>query len=462
MQDLEGSLEGDGLDKTWKAIGVDPAKLERDARGTIQPSTLPPLDIFGPRANVTLPRIAVEGIDRATPDLRLGPTLGEGGASVVKQATQIPLWREVAVKILRNSRSQGLAALELLREALIMSTLEHPNILPIHSLGCDGEGSPMLVMRRVQGVAWSQLLVDPAHPMWKSYAETDRFDFHLDVLLQVCNGISYAHSRGIVHRDLKPENVMIGEFGEVYVLDWGIAITTRDEPTGLLPKNSEIRHIAGTPENMAPEMANGDGAHITEKTDVYLLGAMLHRCLTGKPRHQGETIFDLLRAAHASETVKYPASVPPELAAICNKATDVDPEKRFQSAEEFRQAVVDFRRHQSSAALGREALQRLQMLKDALRSPGADNANLIHRLFDECRFGFQQALKTWPSNMEASKGLNEAIEIMARREIARKDAQAAAVLIAEMTPPPQSSCKASRTWKNDWNRTSRRWLGSGK
>ena len=144
-----------------------------------------------------------------------------------------------------------------------MSTLEHPNILPIHSLGCDGSGSPMLVMRRVQGVAWSQLLLDSSHPMWKSYSGTDRLDFHLDVMLQVCKAMSYAHSRGIIHRDLKPENVMIGEIGEVYVFDWGIALVTREEPTGLLPRSRDAPPYRRHP----GEHGAGDGER---RRDAYL------------------------------------------------------------------------------------------------------------------------------------------------------------------------------------------------
>ena len=89
---MEDTLAVDGLEKTWQAIGIDPAKLERDGRGTIQPTTtLPPMDLFGPRTSFTLPRIAVEGVDKVIPDLRFGSTLGEGGSSVVKQATQLPL-----------------------------------------------------------------------------------------------------------------------------------------------------------------------------------------------------------------------------------------------------------------------------------------------------------------------------------------------------------------------------------
>ena len=221
-------------------------------------------------------------------------------------------------------------------------------------------------------------------------------------------------------------------------------MTTRDEPTGLLPRSRDVRHIAGTPENMAPEMAAGDGLRISERTDVYLLGAMLHKCLTGKPRHSGTTILEMLLAAHLSAPVDYSPSMPAELAGICNRAMHANLAKRFQSAEEFRQAIVDFRRHQSSAELSREALQRLAILKRSLDVSDDDTADQVYRLFDECRFGFQQALKTWPANLAASKGLNEAFELMARREIARQDAQAAALLIAEMNQPPPELLESLR------------------
>src|SRR5678816_383994 len=108
-----------------------------------------------------------------------------------------------------------------------MCIRDSPNIIPVHALGRDEHGQPLIVMKRVEGVSWRELLLDDEHPGWQSRepSREARLVWHLQTLAQLCNAIAFAHSRGIVHRDIKPDNVMIGEFGEVYQLDWGVAVT---------------------------------------------------------------------------------------------------------------------------------------------------------------------------------------------------------------------------------------------
>ena len=144
----------------------------------------------------------------------------------------------------------------LLREAVITGALEHPNIVPVHMLGRDEDGHPVLVMKRIQGQLWSELL---------GKASLDR---HLEILKDICNALHYAHSRGVVHLDLKTQNVLIGEFGEVSLLDWGIARRLSDPAPGVM---------LGTPAYMASEMVSGE--KLTPLTDVYLLGSTLHLSL---------------------------------------------------------------------------------------------------------------------------------------------------------------------------------------
>jgi eukaryotic-like serine/threonine-protein kinase len=347
-------------------------------------------------------------------------TLGEGGMGRVELARQRSLERDVAIKSL-PAETDAAAAASLLREARITGALEHPNIVPVHALALNDAGQPVLVMKRVEGVAWRALIHDPEHPAWQS-ARHDRIGRHVEILQQVCNAVHFAHSRRVVHRDVKPDNVMIGAFGEVYLLDWGIALRLDS------PEDVASKALVGTPAYLAPEMLDGRET-VGPWTDVYLLGASLHEALTGRPRHEGRTIRDVLRAAHESAPVEYEASVPWELGAICNRATSADPGARFASALEMRDALTDFLRHRGSVELGEEASRRLDEL-DAAVAAGCDEE--AHRLSAECRFGFQQALRAWPENAAARAGMTAYLERAFALEVARRNHAAAGALLAEM------------------------------
>jgi serine/threonine protein kinase len=205
----------------------------------------------------------------------LHETLGEGGMGIVHLGTQATLGRHVAVKTLRKGAGGDDAVLRILREAWVTGTLEHPNVVPVHDVGVDADGAPVIVMKRIEGRSWSALMHDPAE-IARRFGATDALEWNLRTLASVCNAVHFAHSRGILHRDLKPENVMIGEFGEVYVLDWGIAVSLKDDPSGRLPPVSQAKEIAGTPHYMAPEMLLGDPKLLSPRTDVYQLGAIFY------------------------------------------------------------------------------------------------------------------------------------------------------------------------------------------
>jgi len=264
-------------------------------------------------------------------DLEVIRTLGEGGMGRVFLARQHSLDRDVAVKTVRDGASERDHA-ALLVEGAITGHLEHPAVIPVHALGIDPDGRPVLVMKRVEGAAWGELLANPHHEAWRDDGgdADDRLVRHLEILMQVCNATSFAHSRGIVHRDIKPENVLIGPYGEVYLADWGIALRTEDG----LP----VTPMCGTPSYMAPEMVVG--GVIDARTDVYLLGATLHHILLGRPRHAGTNFRAVLFAATESEPIDYPPSVPALLAALANEATSLDPAKRPAGAAEVRQAIA--------------------------------------------------------------------------------------------------------------------------
>ena len=369
--------------------------------------------------------------------LLLGRELGRGGMGLVHLAEQTSLGREVAVKRLRPEVRGEAARAALLQEAWITGALEHPSIVPVYHLEYDEAGDPLIVMKRIEGVLWADCLRDPSLLPGRDEGD-DPLGHHLQVFMQVCNAVHFAHARRIVHRDLKPQNVMIGGFGEVYVLDWGLAAALEQRDGRPLPLASDERGIAGTPAYMAPEMALGDGAAIDERTDVYLLGAVLHEVLTGSPLHTGADLREVLRSAYLSEPHPHGPEVPAELAAICNRATEAERDRRFPSADALRVAVRDYLAHRSSIQLASEARARLDALQPpAERAAGAGAGAgagdpQAHERLAECRFGFQQALRAWPDNGPARQGLHETLLAMIEVELARENVAAAAALLSEL------------------------------
>lgn len=381
--------------------------------------------------HVSLVPAPKDGMPAAQPgpssaDLRITRTLGEGGMGRVHLARQVSLDRDVAVKTLKEGAPPSARA-ALLAEAMVTGSLEHPGIVPVHAVGIDDGGSPVLVMKRVEGVEWRQLIHDPDDPAWHWLPEGDDPErAHLEIFTRVCTTVHFAHSRGVVHRDIKPENVMIGRFGEAYLVDWGIATT----PGG------DTRTVCGTPGYLAPEMVLG--GRVDARTDVYLLGATLHEILTRTFRHSGNDLHALLLAAALSEPVEYGADVPEELALLCNRATSRDPEQRPSSALEVRDAVMDYVRHRGSVTLTREAAGRLTVLRTLLDGSDPDrplDSSTAHQVATECRFGFAQALREWPENPEALAGAKECLRAMVDMELRQGNAAGARALLAELSAP---------------------------
>ncbi len=362
-------------------------------------------------------------------------TLGEGGMGRVLLARQRSLGREVAVKVLKTTPS-GAAARALVHEGRLLGSVEHPNVLPIHALGSDREGRPALVMKRIDGVAWRDLILSADHPFWSEVQTIakDRLSAHLEILMQISQAVHFAHQRGILHRDIKSENVIVGRFGEISLADWGIAVQ-KDALASELGGR-----VVGTPSHLAPEMARGDLASIDERTDVYLLGSTLHEILTGgQGRHKGKNLFSLVCAAIESAPVEHDASVPSELAAIENRATARDPADRFSSALAFREAIADYLSHAGSVQLAQATAERQAELLALLRTstpekPAALDA--VYRLLSECRFGFSQAMREWPENVEAQRQLEDSLVEVARFELECGRLAATRALLSELPSPP--------------------------
>jgi eukaryotic-like serine/threonine-protein kinase len=387
------------------AIGAT-IRATPDTLSNLDPEALP---------RITLgPRHGVSGlVAESTSDLVLRSTLGEGGMGRVHLAEQRSLARDVAVKTLKPGAPPEVAH-ALLREARLTGMLEHPGVIPVHALGVDAEGHPVLVMKRVEGTSFGARLAGaPQRGAGLVSA--------IETLLRVSETLEFAHSRGVVHRDIKPENIMVGAFGEVYLLDWGIA-TTREAPDPSL---------VGTPAYMAPEMVLGEP--VDARTDVYLLGATLHEVLTGAPRHGGQTIVAAAHAAMLSEPVAYGAGVDELLASLANRATSRDPASRPPSAGAFREELAAFLRHRSARAMAEAALTRVGELEAVLAAEvvPTDLAG-AYRLLAEARFGLAQSLAESSSLAVAREGMRRCLRAAVELELRQDHVESAAAILREL------------------------------
>jgi serine/threonine-protein kinase len=389
-------------------IGFDESKLETVADGTL----FVPMD---PTEDASALPSIVGG------DLEMKQPLGQGGMGIVNLARQRAMARDVAVKRVLPER-RG-AASELLIEARVMGNLEHPNVVPVYSLGTDDEGEVLFVMKRISGTAWSDRL---------RHGDGD-LERELRVLLEVCRAIHYAHERGLLHRDLKPSNVMLGHFGEVYVLDWGLAVAIGERGPPGVPKASEVSVVTGTPAYMAPEMAMPEGK-LDRRTDVYLLGALLHELLTGRPPHDDSG--SLQETLHTAFLAKPPAldDVDEEIADVCRKALARERDERYATAAELSAAVEDYLSHAAARQLIKVAEARRARVGEHADDDDGDVA--AQRAFDEARFAYEQALEVWPAARAARDGRADLQRRMVERELRRDRADNAALILSGMNEPP--------------------------
>lgn len=246
------------------------------------------------------------------------------------------------------SPSADPAAARFLHEARITGQLEHPAIVPVYEVGHRADGSVYYTMKYVRGKTLSEAI-----------READGLEGRLRLLphfVDVCNAIAYAHSRGVIHRDLKPINIMVGEFGETVLLDWGLAKKIGEEAQeGVAPSGPDVEGLAdfrtlvgqivGTPAYMAPEQASGAIQAVDERSDVYGLGAVLYELLTGRPPFSGMTKTTTLRAVRRDGPPPVRSRephAPPELAAVCERAMARRPADRYGAAVALRDEVARF------------------------------------------------------------------------------------------------------------------------
>jgi serine/threonine-protein kinase len=266
--------------------------------------------------------------------------IGRGGMATVYRARDRELDREVAIKVPHDAAPSPAESARLLQEARILACLEHPGIVPVHDVGTLPDGRVYYVMKRVQGAR-----LDEHVRTTPSLAE------RLRLFLRIGEPVGFAHAHGVIHRDLKPENVMVGPFGEVLVMDWGVArirgaAAIPGSPTAtsaLRAADTSPGTVLGTPGYMAPEQAVGDLDLIDARTDVYALGGLLYFLLTDRPPNTIAADAPSTGAAGGRRSPRqWVRSIPRPLEAICLKALADAPESRYASVEQLSADIARF------------------------------------------------------------------------------------------------------------------------
>jgi eukaryotic-like serine/threonine-protein kinase len=268
------------------------------------------------------------------PGYQVGALLGRGGMGDILLGRDTTIGRDVAIKQMRSDQPSPAAVKRFLREAKIQARLEHPSIVPVHALGHDEHGLPYFTMKRLTGTTLAALLVQQV-PLPRPRL--------LRLFADVCLAVEFAHSRGVVHRDLKPANIMVGDFGEVYVLDWGLARLTREHGDGgaigedVSSQGGETLDgaLLGTPGYMAPEQIKG-AASVGPAADVYALGAILFEILTGAalhPKGPGALTSTLVGIERGPAQRCPERNVPPELDELCTSALATRAPERPSAAD---------------------------------------------------------------------------------------------------------------------------------
>jgi serine/threonine-protein kinase len=270
----------------------------------------------------------------------------QGGLGVVFVARDTEVGREVALKRIQERRQHFPDdRARFVAEAEITGRLEHPGVVPVYGLGHDASGQPYYAMRLIQGRTLADA-IDAFHgrgPGPVSAAERNRgLRALLTRFIAVCNTVGYAHSKGVIHRDLKPSNVLLGDYGETLVIDWGLArqadaLEGAGEPCGMGGhpaggSRTQTGSVLGTCGFMSPEQSRGDRALVGPASDVFSLGATLYALLTGRAAYAGTRALDDARAGRFARPRQVSRAVPPALEAVCLRAMAARPEDRYAGA----------------------------------------------------------------------------------------------------------------------------------
>lgn len=283
--------------------------------------------------------------------------LSKGGSAILRTCRDNNLGRTVVMKTLHTHLANNAdQRARFLREARVTAQLEHPATVPVYDMGRDIDGQLYFTMKRVRGDTLREVFERQIAGEIEAI-ETYDLERLLGVFIQVCNALSSAHATGVVHRDVKPENIIIGSFGEVMLLDWGVAkVWAEQEDETAMEIHARHEHEIlttmnqrpGTPLYMAPEQVRGGGDDIDARTDIYSIGVVLYEALTLKEplrgARVGETFEKILNEKPVPPRERAPdRHIPPQLATICMKALEKKREDRFQDMAEIVAALRDFR-----------------------------------------------------------------------------------------------------------------------
>ncbi|MBW2525300.1 MAG: serine/threonine protein kinase [Deltaproteobacteria bacterium] len=365
-------------------------------------------------------------------DVDVGPLLGRGGMAIVRLGRQLKLDRSVAIKTLREEHRTAPDVARLLREARITGRLEHPNIVPVHDIVSGDDGSPQVVLKLIEGHTWSELM-DDADRVRELFGAEDLLEWNLSVLMAVSRALAFAHSRGVLHRDVKPKNVMVGPFGEVYLVDWGIALELGDPS-----QDVEGAQLSGTGGYMAPEQLGGAADKLGPWTDTYLLGATLYHLLTGRPPHAGTPVHQRVAGAEQPKIVPLPDDIPLELRRIVERALEADPTKRTASPEDFRLSIVAFLEHRGALRLvERGHRERARAAEAHERDDEAEweQASLAAEL------SYRAALEEWSECDEAVGGARRLAVLRIEHALARGEPHVAARVVEANEGLPDKLCQ---------------------
>ncbi len=341
---------------------VDPSIPPGDAPA--QPYTYTSTEVGGTGAPLAMNPVAgtLEGLRLTAPfDARYvhRDRLGHGGMGSVSLTTDSVIGRDVAMKVIRGELvHNAVVSARFVREARVQGQLEHPSIVPVYDLGLTPDGAAYFTMKRMRGFTLDAVIEGLASGDLQATSRFSRGRL-LGALLSVCLAVDFAHKRGVLHRDLKPANIILGDFGEVSVLDWGLAklVGVDDDDNATMPggpisdsgersQHTQSGTMLGTPGFMSPEQARGEIDRLDERADVYALGAILFEVLALQPLHKGDTVAEIIASTvngtDARPSARGRANVPAQLEAICVKATAVHLGARYRTARDLADAIEAF------------------------------------------------------------------------------------------------------------------------
>ena len=308
----------------------------------------------------------------------VGEEVAKGGMGAVLQAREVTTRRTVAMKVMLGATEESAPdQLRFIEEAQITAQLEHPNIVPVHELGADGKGRVFYTMKLVQGITLKKVFELLAQGVPQTVAKYP-LSALLTIFQKVCDAVAFAHSKGVIHRDLKPANIMIGHFGEVLVMDWGLAKAWRKPETALANgvaatvqevesaradrgENFATREgsLMGTPPYMSPEQARGEVNALNGRSDIFSLGIIFYQLLTLRLPFSGKNARDIMQHIGAGAPVVPPLAmnkgaapatlphcpghlVPQSLSAVALKALAFERERRYQEVKEMQDDLLAF------------------------------------------------------------------------------------------------------------------------